>query len=96
MIDWKKTLAFSPTPSSNAIFVKKDNGSGAGVKEDDYLPFVLKLQSELLAFRDPGDERADRSWRRSEQIARNEFRRTLPGYHGAPARRRICFHPQVE
>ena len=55
MVDWKRTIAFAPTPSSNGIFVKKDNGSGLGVKEADYLPFVLKLQNELLAFRDPAD-----------------------------------------
>ena len=55
MVDWKKTLAFTPTPSSNAIFVKLDKGSGLGVKEDDYLPFVLKLQRELLDIRDPDD-----------------------------------------
>jgi len=55
MVDWRKTIAFCPTPSSNAIFIKKDNGSGSGVREEDYLPTVLKLQSELLAFRDPAD-----------------------------------------
>ena len=53
MVDWKATTAFSPTPSSNAIFIKKDLGSGLGVKEEDYLPFVLKLQRELLNARDP-------------------------------------------
>ncbi len=53
MVDWKATMAFSPTPSSNAIFIKKDLGSGLGVKEADYLPFVLKLQRELLDIRDP-------------------------------------------
>jgi predicted AlkP superfamily phosphohydrolase/phosphomutase len=56
-IDWKRTLAFSPTPSSNAVFIKRDNGAGSGVKDDDYLAFVLKMQSELLAFRAPGDDR---------------------------------------
>ena len=55
MIDWKKTLAFCPTPSSNAIFIKKDKGSALGVREEDYLPFLLKLQSELLGIRDPAD-----------------------------------------
>ena len=55
MVDWKKTLALSPTPSSNAIFIKKDKGSGLGVKDEDYLPFALKLQSELLAIRDPAN-----------------------------------------
>ena len=53
MVDWKATKAFSPTPSSNAIFIKKDLGSGLGVAEDEYLPFVLKLQRELLEIRDP-------------------------------------------
>jgi hypothetical protein len=56
MIDWKATQAFSPTPSSNAIFIKKDLGSGLGVKEEDYLPFIMKLQRELLEFRDPADK----------------------------------------
>jgi predicted AlkP superfamily phosphohydrolase/phosphomutase len=55
MVDWKRTIAFCPTPSSNAIYIKKDTGSGLGVKEDDYLSFVLKLQSELFAIRDPAD-----------------------------------------
>jgi len=55
MVDWKATKAFSPTPSSNAIFIKKDLGSGLGVKEEDYLPFVLKLQRELLDIRDPAN-----------------------------------------
>ena len=58
-------------------FIKKDNGSGTGVKEEDYLPFVLKLQSELLGVSRSGRRQADRCWRRSEQIARNEFRRVL-------------------
>lgn len=53
MVDWKATKAFSPTPSSNAIFIKKDLGSGLGVSDEEYLPFVLKLQRELLDFRDP-------------------------------------------
>ena len=55
MVDWKKTLAFSPTPSSNAIFIKQDKGSSIGVKQDDYLAFVLKLQRQLLDIRDPAD-----------------------------------------
>lgn len=53
MVDWHKTKAFSPTPSSNAIFIKKDMGSGNGVKDEDYLEFVLKLKAELLEMRDP-------------------------------------------
>lgn len=53
MVQWQATKAFCPTPSSNAIYIKKDLGSGSGVKEDDYLDFVLKLQKELLDIRDP-------------------------------------------
>ncbi|RAI03082.1 phosphodiesterase [Acuticoccus sediminis] len=55
MVDWKKTVAFAPTPSSNAIFVKRDNGSGYGIKDDEYLDFILKLKAELLAAVDPAD-----------------------------------------
>jgi predicted AlkP superfamily phosphohydrolase/phosphomutase len=40
-------------PSSNAIFIKRQKDPGSGVKEDDYLPLVLKLQRELLDVRDP-------------------------------------------
>jgi predicted AlkP superfamily phosphohydrolase/phosphomutase len=54
MIDWKRTTAFCPTPSSNSIFVKKDIGDGFGVKEADYPEFCLKLKQELLSFRMPG------------------------------------------
>jgi predicted AlkP superfamily phosphohydrolase/phosphomutase len=53
MIDWRQTLAFCPMPSSNAIFIKRQKDPGSGVKEDDYLPLVLKLQRELLDARDP-------------------------------------------
>jgi predicted AlkP superfamily phosphohydrolase/phosphomutase len=51
MIDWKSTVAFCPTPSSNSIYVKVDHGSGNGVKPDDYLEFCLRLRSELLSLR---------------------------------------------
>ena len=53
MIDWQATKAFTPTPSSNAIYVKKDQGTGHGVTDDQYLGFVLELQRELLDIRDP-------------------------------------------
>ncbi|MCS0494090.1 alkaline phosphatase family protein [Ancylobacter sp. MQZ15Z-1] len=53
MIQWQATTAFCPTPSSNAIYIKKDLGSGSGVKEEDYLDFAMKLQRELLEIRDP-------------------------------------------
>lgn len=53
MVDWRKTVAFSPTPSSNAIFIKPDPGNGIGVRPEDYLAFALKLQKELLEWVDP-------------------------------------------
>lgn len=53
MVQWQTTKAFCPTPSSNAIYIKRDNGSGTGVKEEDYLSFVLAMQKELLDIRDP-------------------------------------------
>jgi predicted AlkP superfamily phosphohydrolase/phosphomutase len=55
MIDWKRTLAFCPTPSSNAIYVKKAKGSGHGIKDSEYLDFCLNLKQELLDYRHPED-----------------------------------------
>jgi predicted AlkP superfamily phosphohydrolase/phosphomutase len=53
-IDWKNTVAYCPTPSSNAIYIKRDNGNGQGVKDSEYLRFCLKLQEDLLGMRDQG------------------------------------------
>ncbi len=53
MIDWKNTLAFSPTPSSNAIYIKRAKGNGKGVRAEEYLDFCLKLKQELQDYRDP-------------------------------------------
>lgn len=53
MIDWKNTLAYSPTPSSNAIYLKRAKGDGKGIKASEYLDFCLKLKQELLDYRDP-------------------------------------------
>lgn len=55
MIDWRKTVAFCPTPSSNAIYIKPDPGNGIGVKSEDYLDFALKIRRELLDYRDPAN-----------------------------------------
>lgn len=53
MIDWKRTTAFCPTPSGNAIYIRQDLGSGRGIKEGEYLEFCLNLKRELLDYRDP-------------------------------------------
>lgn len=55
MVDWRKTVAFCPTPSSNAIYIKPDPGNGIGVKPENYLDFALKLRAELLEWRDPAN-----------------------------------------
>jgi predicted AlkP superfamily phosphohydrolase/phosphomutase len=55
MIDWKNTVAFCPTPSSNAIYIKKAKGSSKGVKQSEYLEFCLRLKQELLDYRSPID-----------------------------------------
>jgi predicted AlkP superfamily phosphohydrolase/phosphomutase len=53
MIDWRNTVAFCPTPSSNAIYIKPDPGTGIGVGPDDYLDFAQRLRGELLGWTDP-------------------------------------------
>lgn len=53
MVDWHRTKAFCPTPSSNAIYLKKDLGSGTGVREEDYLETCMMLKAQLLEIRDP-------------------------------------------
>jgi len=52
-IDWQNTRAYCPTPSSNAIYIKRDTGDGEGVKDNEYLQLCLKLQQGLLDIRDP-------------------------------------------
>ena len=96
MVDWTATIAFTPTPSSNAIYVKKDQGTGLGVTEDEYLPFVLKLQRRAPRYPRPGDRRAGGRRRRPEQAARHELRGTVPGHHAPAARRRFRVDPQIE
>ena len=53
MIDWRKSSAFCPTPSSNAIYLKPDLGSGYGVTPETYMEVALKLRRELLEWKDP-------------------------------------------
>jgi predicted AlkP superfamily phosphohydrolase/phosphomutase len=53
MVDWRKSTAFCPTPSSNAIYLKPDMGNGIGVTPDTYMEVALKLRQELLEWKDP-------------------------------------------
>ena len=56
MIDWKKTVAYCPTPSSNAIYIKSSNGANNGVKSEDYTEFCHLLKQQLLDYRNPTDD----------------------------------------
>lgn len=55
MIDWKNTIAYCPTPSSNAIYVRKAGDSSFGVKPEDYADFCLTLKQQLLDYQNPAD-----------------------------------------
>ncbi|HUJ78999.1 MAG TPA: alkaline phosphatase family protein [Nitrospiria bacterium] len=53
-IDWSKTLAYALTPSSNGIFIRREDGSGRpGVRPGDYQAFRSQLADKLLALRHP-------------------------------------------
>jgi predicted AlkP superfamily phosphohydrolase/phosphomutase len=54
-IDWPNTKAYSVTPSSNAIYLKRDTGDGRGVKDSEYPDFCRALRERLLAWRDPAN-----------------------------------------
>ena len=55
LIDWKSTLLFCPTPSSNAIFLNKANPSVKNLKNEDYVKLCTKLRQQLLDYRNPDD-----------------------------------------
>jgi len=53
-LDWSETLAFCPTPSSNAIFIRKADGAGRpGVPESEYAAFRARLVEDLKKLRHP-------------------------------------------
>ncbi|MCC5972418.1 MAG: alkaline phosphatase family protein [Rubellimicrobium sp.] len=53
-LDWSRTQAFCPTPSSNGIVIrKKSPACPAGVDPADYPAFRAQLIEDLLALRDP-------------------------------------------
>lgn len=54
MFDWENTTAYCMTASSNSIFVKVDHdGSGDGIRPEDYPAFCYDLERKLLAYRHP-------------------------------------------
>jgi predicted AlkP superfamily phosphohydrolase/phosphomutase len=53
-VDWSKTTAFCPTPSSNGICIRVANAPGApGVPKSDYFAFRAKLIEDLRSLRCP-------------------------------------------
>jgi predicted AlkP superfamily phosphohydrolase/phosphomutase len=56
MIDWDRTVAYSLTPSSNAIHIKMDmDGTGHGVRPEDYDAICDRIKQEMLDYRNPAD-----------------------------------------
>jgi len=53
-LDWEKTVAYCPTPSSNAIFIRvAQEPSQPGIAPADYLGFRARLIEQLYALQDP-------------------------------------------
>lgn len=72
MIDWTRTLAFTATPTSNGIYIVMDrNGTGQGVKPEQYEGFRRKLMDELKAIRNPetGEPVVTSVWTKDEVFA---------------------------
>jgi predicted AlkP superfamily phosphohydrolase/phosphomutase len=54
LLDWKKTVAYALTPSSNGIYIRVSKGPGQpGIPPETYEAFRAKLINSLLAFTDP-------------------------------------------
>ena len=67
-IDWAKTKAYCPTPSSNGIYITPPSPDGAGIPAERYESFRRELIDALLAYRDPATGLAPVShiWTREE------------------------------
>ena len=67
-VDWTKTTAYCPTPSSNGIFITTRDENGHGVAPEDYESFRRNLIASLLEFRDEqtGQPVVERIWTREE------------------------------
>jgi predicted AlkP superfamily phosphohydrolase/phosphomutase len=70
-IDWDKTTAYCPTPSSNGIFISPPTVDGRGVPAREYESFRRELMEALLQFADPatGEPVITRIWTREEAFA---------------------------
>jgi len=70
-IDWEKTTAYCPTPSSNGIYITPPGADGRGVPRERYESFRRELMEELLQFKDESTGRpvVDRIWVREAAFA---------------------------
>jgi predicted AlkP superfamily phosphohydrolase/phosphomutase len=72
LLDWEKTRAYAPTPSSNGVhIVRRGPGHPGGVAEGEYEAFRQKLAAELREATDPATGRRILSsvWTRGEVFA---------------------------
>lgn len=70
-IDWDRTTAYCPTPSSNGIYITPPMASGRGVPAEEYERFRRELMDSLLQFQDPasGEPVVTQIWTREEAFA---------------------------
>lgn len=74
-IDWDRTTAYCPTPSSNGIFISLPR-DGRGVSRERYESFRHELKEALLEFTDPVTEEpvVAQIWTREEAFAGKQMR----------------------
>ncbi len=73
-IDWSKTTAYCPTPSSNGIFISPPSAEGKGVSAQEYESFRRELKEKLLQFTDPsGKPVISQIWTRDEAFTGKEM-----------------------
>jgi predicted AlkP superfamily phosphohydrolase/phosphomutase len=70
-IDWDRTTAYCPTPSSNGIYITPPAAGGQGVPAAQYESFRRELIEKLLQFKDPenGQPVITRIWTREEAFS---------------------------
>jgi predicted AlkP superfamily phosphohydrolase/phosphomutase len=71
-VDWARTTAHSPTPSSNGIYIPRADGRGkGGVAPEEYEEFRRRLMESLRGFTCPrtGEPVVTNIWTREEAFA---------------------------
>ncbi len=68
-LDWERTFAYCPTPSSNGIAIRVSDGAGKpGIKPEDYHTFREKLIRDLEEFTDEHGEPIIRNIYKREDV----------------------------